>query len=81
MSVIFSVNYSFSGKWRLVDSETLLVTNFLSLKIKPIQSFGCADRDMVYVCMFIELNTHIKVSASCILCFSNIYICYSLLLA
>jgi hypothetical protein len=52
----------------------LLVTNFLSLKIKPIQSFKCADRDRVYVRIFIEVNTRIKVSDSCILCFSNIYI-------
>jgi hypothetical protein len=32
-----------------VDSETLLVTDFVSLKIKPAQSFGCADRDRVCV--------------------------------
>jgi hypothetical protein len=42
--IIFSVGDNIS-----VDSETLLVTNFMNLKIKPAQSFGGAHRDRVYV--------------------------------
>jgi hypothetical protein len=33
------------------DSETLLVTDFVNLKIKPTQSFGCVHRGRVCVHM------------------------------
>jgi hypothetical protein len=39
-----------------VDSEALLVTDFMNLKIKPAQSFGGAHRDKVCVCVFIGVN-------------------------
>jgi hypothetical protein len=39
MSVVFTANYFFT-----VDSETLLVTDFMNLKIKSAQSFECAHR-------------------------------------
>jgi hypothetical protein len=32
-----------------VDSEVLLVTDFMNLKIKPTQSFICAHMSMMYV--------------------------------
>jgi hypothetical protein len=35
-----------------VDSETLLMTDFVNLKIKPGQSFGGAHRSRVYVCVY-----------------------------
>jgi hypothetical protein len=41
-----------------VDSETLLMTDFVNLKIKPIQSFKSAYRGRVYARVFIELNAH-----------------------
>jgi hypothetical protein len=41
-----------------VDSETLLMTNFMNLKIKPAQSFRCAHRDMVYAHVFIKINIY-----------------------
>jgi hypothetical protein len=41
-----------------VDSETLLVTDFMNLKIKPAQSFGGGHKSMVYIHVFIELSTH-----------------------
>jgi hypothetical protein len=47
-----------------IDSETLLVTDFVNLKIKPAQSFGGAHRDRV--CVFIGVSTHTCMS---------IYIC------
>jgi hypothetical protein len=34
-----------------VDSETLLVTDFVNLKIKPTQSFRGAHKGSVYVCV------------------------------
>jgi hypothetical protein len=49
-----------------VDSETLLVTDFVNFKIKLSQSFRYAHRDRVCVCIFIEINTH-----TCI----TIYVC------
>jgi hypothetical protein len=39
-----------------VDSETLLVTDFMNLKIKPTQSFACKER--VCVRVFIGVSTH-----------------------
>jgi hypothetical protein len=39
-----------------IDSETLLVTDFVNLKIKPTQSFRCAHRGRVCVCVFIEVG-------------------------
>jgi hypothetical protein len=49
-----------------VDSETLLVTDFVNLKIKLAQSFGCAHRGRMCVHMFIRVSTHMCIS---------IYIC------
>jgi hypothetical protein len=39
-----------------VDSETLLVTDFMDLKIKLTQSFKDGHRDMVYIYIFIKIN-------------------------
>jgi hypothetical protein len=41
-----------------VDSESLLLTDFVNLKIKSAQSFKVAYKDRVCVRMFIEINTH-----------------------
>jgi hypothetical protein len=41
-----------------VDSETLLVTDFINLKIKPTQSFECAHRDKLCVRVFIGVGAH-----------------------
>jgi hypothetical protein len=49
--IIFSVGCDLP-----VDSETLLVTNFVNLKIKLAQSFGDAYRDMVYMRVFIGVS-------------------------
>jgi hypothetical protein len=45
-----------------VDSETILVTNFMNLKIKPAQSFGGAHRGRVCVRVFIGVSAHTCVS-------------------
>jgi hypothetical protein len=45
-----------------IDSETLLVINFVNLKIKPVQSFGCAHKGMVCVRVFIEVSAHMCMS-------------------
>jgi hypothetical protein len=37
----------------LIDSETLLMTDFVNLKIKLVQSFGCAHKGKVCVHVFI----------------------------
>jgi hypothetical protein len=51
MSVIFTANYFFRGSDVSVDSDTFLVTDFVNLKIKSVQSFGGAHRNRV--CMFL----------------------------
>jgi hypothetical protein len=50
ISVALMANYSFSGGDVPVDSEALLVTDFVNLKIKLGQSFGCAHKGRVCVC-------------------------------
>jgi hypothetical protein len=58
MGVAFTANYSFNGRQRLIDSEALLVTDFVNLKIKSAQFFGCAHRDRVCVRVFIGVSAH-----------------------
>jgi hypothetical protein len=41
-----------------VDSDTLLVIDFVNLNIKPAQSFGYAHRVRIYVYVFIEMSAH-----------------------
>jgi hypothetical protein len=45
-----------------VDSEALLVTDFVNLKIKPTQSFRGAHRGRIYVCVFIGVSAHTYMS-------------------
>jgi hypothetical protein len=45
-----------------IDSESLLMTDFVNLKIKLTQSFGCAHRDRVYVYVFIGVSTHMCIN-------------------
>jgi hypothetical protein len=55
MCVAFTANYSFSNT---VDSEMLLMTDFMNFKIKLVQSFRCAYRDRMYIYIFIEVSAH-----------------------
>jgi hypothetical protein len=41
-----------------VDSETLSVTDFVNLKIKPAQFFRCAHRGRVCLHVFIGVGAH-----------------------
>jgi hypothetical protein len=41
-----------------VDSDALLVTDFVNLKIEPAQSFGGAHRDRLCVRVFIVVSAH-----------------------
>jgi hypothetical protein len=45
-----------------VDTEALLVTDFVNLKIKPAQYFRCAHRGRVYMCVFIGVSAHMCMS-------------------
>jgi hypothetical protein len=49
-----------------VNSEALLVTAFINLKIKSAQSFECVHSDRMCVCVFIEMSVYT--------CMSN-YVC------
>jgi hypothetical protein len=55
-------NYFFSGRYVPVDSDLFLVTNFVNIKIKPVQSFGGAHKGRVYVHIFIEVSAHMYIS-------------------
>jgi hypothetical protein len=41
-----------------VDSETLLMIDFVNIKIKPTQSFGVAHRGRVCIYVFIVVSGH-----------------------
>jgi hypothetical protein len=45
-----------------VDSETILMINFVNFKIKSTQSFEYAYRDRVYIHVFIDMGTHTYMS-------------------
>jgi hypothetical protein len=34
-----------------IDNEALLMTDLVNLEIKSVQSFGCAHRDKLYICL------------------------------
>jgi hypothetical protein len=53
-----------------IDSETLLVTDFVNLRIKSAQSFGGAHRDMVCVHVFIVMNASTCMS----ICVCNVFL-------
>jgi hypothetical protein len=56
MSVVFTANYSFSGRQR--SREALLMTDFVNLRIKSAHSFRDVHRYMMYMCIFIGVNVH-----------------------
>jgi hypothetical protein len=47
-----------------IESETILVIDFVNLKIKLSQSFRCIHKDKMYVCMFIGMSNHIYIYMS-----------------
>jgi hypothetical protein len=58
MSFIFMANYFLVGCDVSIDSEVLLMTDFVNLKIKPAQSFRDVRRSRMCICVFIGVNTH-----------------------
>jgi hypothetical protein len=56
-----------------VDSETLLVIDFMNINIKPAQSFRCAHRDRVCVCVFIRVSAHTYMSICVYTVFLNFF--------
>jgi hypothetical protein len=53
MSVIFMIIIFLVKDDVLINSETLLVIDFMNLKIKLAQSFGYVHRNRMYVYVFI----------------------------
>jgi hypothetical protein len=47
----------------LIDSETLLLTDFMNLKIKPTQSFKDAHRDNMCMRVFICVSGHTYINS------------------
>jgi hypothetical protein len=58
MSVAFTANYFLVGDDIFINNETILMTDFMNLKIKLIQSFRCTHKDKVCMRVFIEVNAH-----------------------
>jgi hypothetical protein len=58
MDATFITNYSLIGGDISVDSDVLLVIDFVNLKIKSAQSFRCAHKDRVCVYVFIYVSDH-----------------------
>jgi hypothetical protein len=61
IGVTFMTNYFLVGCDVFIDSETLLMTDFMNLKIKSAQSFKCDHMDSVCICVFIMLSAHIYI--------------------
>jgi hypothetical protein len=62
MGVVFMTNYFLVGDDIPINGETILVTDFINLKIKLDQSFRGAHRDSVCVHIFIVLSAHTYMS-------------------
>jgi hypothetical protein len=62
ISIIFMTNYFLMGGDVPINNETLLVTDFVNLKIKPAQSFRCVHMCMVCVRVFIRVSVHLCMS-------------------
>jgi hypothetical protein len=62
VSIVFMAKYSFSGRQCPVDSEMLLMIDFVNLKIKPTQSFKDTHRDRMYVRVFIDVSARTYIS-------------------
>jgi hypothetical protein len=59
MSIAFIANYSFSVERDiLVDSETLLITDFMNLNIKISSVFHICIYGRIYVYVFLSLNDY-----------------------
>jgi hypothetical protein len=56
MCVIFTINYFLVGGDVSVNSEVFLVTGFINLNIKSIQSFRDAHKNMMHMCIFIRVS-------------------------
>jgi hypothetical protein len=54
-----------------VDSEMLLLTDFVNLKIKSTQSFKNVHRGRICVCMFIGVSDHIYIYIHINICVSK----------
>jgi hypothetical protein len=60
MSVTFMTNYSLVGADVSVDSNTLLVTDFVNLRIKPAQFFQmCSEINCTCVCSYTCIHIYI----------------------
>jgi hypothetical protein len=55
------INYFSVGGDVSIDSETLLMTDFVNLKIKPAHSFKVDHRGKIYTCMFIRVSDYIYI--------------------
>jgi hypothetical protein len=62
MSVAFTANYFFSERRSPVDSEALLVTDFVNLRIKLTQSFRDAHMCRMCVRVFIGVGDRTRMS-------------------
>jgi hypothetical protein len=58
MSVIFRL--IMGGEAVFIDSDALLVIDFVNLKFKSVQFFGCTHRDRT--CVFIKVIAHTYMS-------------------
>jgi hypothetical protein len=62
MGAAFTANYSFSERRHPIDSDALLVTDFVNLKIKPAQFFRGVHRGRLCVCLFIGMSARTYMS-------------------
>jgi hypothetical protein len=61
MDVAFTPNYFLVGGDVSVTSETLLMINFVNLKIKPAYFFRSDYKSKIYVYIFMIIYTYINI--------------------
>jgi hypothetical protein len=62
MSVVFTINYFLVEDDVPINIDALLVTDFVNLKIKSVQSFGCAYRGRVCIRIFIGVSARMCIN-------------------
>jgi hypothetical protein len=61
MNIVFIINYFLVEDDVFVDNKTLLITDFVNLKIKSTQSFKYVHRSSMCMYVFIKISAHIYI--------------------
>jgi hypothetical protein len=62
-----------------IDNDVFLMTDFMNLRIKSAHSFICVHRDMICICMLIEINIYTNMNIYVYTIFLKKHMCLCIL--